>query len=43
VKKPRRISQHKFSITNCSCKEIMKNICQHDIWKTELELKWRRL
>lgn len=39
VKKPRGTSQHEFSITNCSCKDIMKNICQNDISKTESEPK----
>lgn len=31
VKEPRGTSQHEFSITNCSCKDIMKNIYQNDI------------
>lgn len=40
VKRPRGISQHEFSITNRSCKNIMKNICQNAIWKMEAVSKW---
>lgn len=40
VKRPRGISQHEFSITNRSCKNIMKNICQNAIRKMEAVSKW---